>query len=99
MAEERDGEGGAMASLVKKIISTAKAPAAMGPYRCAPAGGSGLCPVGGCGAVLGVIRGFWGGFGVGGPVPGGGGAGGVPGPLRGVGLECHRELQPARWAP
>lgn len=70
MAEERDGEGAAMASLVKKIISTAKAPAAMGPYRCAPAGGSGLYPVGGCGVVLGVvvggykgvIRWFWGGW-------------------------------------
>lgn len=30
---------GAMASLVKKIISTAKAPAALGPYRYALAGG------------------------------------------------------------
>lgn len=43
-----------MASLVKKIISTAKAPAALGPYRYALARGSRSLEGGVCQAALGA---------------------------------------------
>lgn len=52
--EGKRGLAAAMASLVKKIISTAKAPAALGPYRYALARGSRSLEGGVCQAALGA---------------------------------------------